>query len=90
MYILIKMSIRDCPKNVHNTIFEMIFRPLFHCFPWTQPGASKQITWSLCEGGPNDNQKDKKKESSIEGETARENKKEINTGKTKSKMTTGG
>ncbi len=29
-------------------------RPLFRCFLWTRPGASKQITWSLYEGGPSD------------------------------------
>ncbi len=62
-------------------------RPLFRCFLWTRPGASKQITWSLYEGGPSDGviKKDRKKKWGKEEEALEQNKSKerINTGKTK-------
>lgn len=51
-------------------------RPLFRCFLWTRPGASKQITWSLFEGEPSDGlikRRTEKKEWSIEKKAKEQN-----------------
>lgn len=56
-YISLDLFLVICSFNyiIVNVLFlKTKFRPLFRCFLWTQPGASKQITWSLYEGGPSD------------------------------------